>query len=271
MLLRGLGLTLPAERAITPNMLNTIIHGTPTDQPPLLIAHGLYGSGRNWGVIAKRLADERQVIAVDMRNHGLSPKTQSHSYVDLAEDLAEVIAAHGGRMDVVGHSMGGKAAMMLALRHPEAVNRLVVADIAPVSYQHTQAHFITAMRSVDLARVTRRSDAQEQLAAAGVDAMLQSFFTQSLDVENKSWRLNLDTLEREMPHILSFPEVEAHWDGAALFLTGAHSDYVLPEHRSQIKRLFPAARFAKIPGAGHWLHAEKPREFEATVRGFLNA
>lgn len=252
-------------------MLNTILHGTPTDQPPLLIAHGLYGSGRNWGVIAKRLSDERQVIAVDMRNHGLSQQTESHTYVDLAEDLAEVIATHGGRMDVVGHSMGGKAAMVLALNHPEAVNRLVVADIAPVSYQHTQAHFITAMRSVDLSRVTRRSDAQEQLAEAGVDAMLQSFFTQSLDVENKCWRLNLDTLEREMPHILSFPEIETHWDGAALFLTGANSEYVLAEHRGRIKSLFPGARFAKIPGAGHWLHAEKPREFEATVRSFLNA
>ncbi|MCA2007480.1 alpha/beta fold hydrolase [Tritonibacter mobilis] len=252
-------------------MLNTILHGTPTDHPPLLIAHGLYGSGRNWGVIAKRLSDERQVIAVDMRNHGLSPQTQSHTYVDLAEDLAEVIATHGGRMDVVGHSMGGKAAMVLALNHPEAVNRLVVADIAPVSYQHTQAHFITAMRSVDLSRVTRRSDAQEQLAEAGVDAMLQSFFTQSLDVEKKCWRLNLDTLEREMPHILSFPEIETHWDGATLFLTGANSEYVLAEHRGRIKSLFPGARFAKIPGAGHWLHAEKPREFEATVRSFLNA
>ncbi len=252
-------------------MLNMIAHGTPTDLPKLLIAHGLYGSGRNWGVIAKRLADAREVIAVDMRNHGYSPWTESHSYPDLAEDLAEVIAARGGRMDVVGHSMGGKAAMMLALSRPEMVNRLVVADIAPVSYSHTQAHFITAMRSVALNNVTRRSDAQAQLAAAGVDPLLQSFFTQSLDVEAQQWRLNLDTLEREMPHILAFPEVEAQFAGPVLFLTGSQSDYVQPEHRDRIKRLFPKARFARIPGAGHWLHAEKPREFEAAVRAFLTA
>lgn len=252
-------------------MLNMIAHGTPTDKPKLLIAHGLYGSGRNWGVIAKRLADEREVVAVDMRNHGYSPWTETHSYSDLADDLAEVIAAQGAPMDVVGHSMGGKAAMMLALTHPEAVNRLVVADIAPVSYSHTQAHFITAMRAVALGNVTRRSDAQEQLAAAGVDALLQSFFTQSLDVENQKWRLNLDTLEREMPHILAFPDIDAQFDGPVLFLTGATSDYVQPEHRDRIKALFPRARFAKIPGAGHWLHAEKPREFEETVRAFLNA
>ncbi len=252
-------------------MLNTIAHGTPTDRPPLLIAHGLYGSARNWGVIAKRLSDERQVIAVDMRNHGESRWMDSHSYGDLAADLAEVIAAHGGQMDVVGHSMGGKAAMMLALEHPQAVSRLVVADIAPVSYSHTQAHFITAMRSVDLATVTRRSDAQAQLAEAGVDAQLQSFFTQSLDIENRAWRLNLDALEREMPHILSFPEIDVEWTGSALFLTGGESDYVTAEHRDRIKSLFPKARFAKIPGAGHWLHAENPRAFEATVRAFLNA
>ncbi|WP_176695389.1 alpha/beta fold hydrolase [Phaeobacter sp. B1627] len=252
-------------------MLNTISHGSPTDRPPLLIAHGLYGSGRNWGVIAKRLSDERLVIAVDMRNHGDSPWQDSHSYTDLAEDLAEVIAAHGGQMDVVGHSMGGKASMMLALNHPQLVHRLVVADIAPVSYSHTQAHFITAMRSVDLDAVTRRSDAQEQLAEAGVDAQLQSFFTQSLDVENRRWRLNLDALEREMPHILGFPEVSISWAGAALFLTGGTSDYVQPAHRDRIKQLFPKARFAKIPDAGHWLHAETPRAFEATVRAFLNA
>ena len=252
-------------------MLNTIAHGTPTDRPPLLIAHGLYGSGRNWGVIAKRLSDDRQVIAVDMRNHGESAWTDSHTYADLAADLAEVIAAFGGKMDVVGHSMGGKSAMMLALQHPEAVNRLVVADIAPVSYSHTQAHFITAMRSVDLASVTRRSDAQAQLAEAGVDAQLQSFFTQSLDIENRAWRLNLDVLERDMPHILAFPEVETHWEGPALFLTGGESDYVKAEDRDRIKTLFPKSRFAKIPGAGHWLHAENPRAFEATVRAFLDA
>ncbi|OIQ26926.1 MAG: alpha/beta hydrolase [Alphaproteobacteria bacterium MedPE-SWcel] len=255
-------------------MLNTISHGAPTDRPPLLIVHGLYGSGRNWGVIAKRLSDERQVIAVDMRNHGDSPWDDSHSYPDLAADLAEVIAAHGGaagQMDVVGHSMGGKAAMMLALSHPQLVHRLVVADIAPVRYSHTQAHFITAMRSVDLDAVTRRSDAQAQLAEAGVDAQLQSFFTQSLDVEHRRWRLNLDALEREMPHILGFPQVSGSWPGTALFLTGGSSDYVQPEHRDRIKQLFPKARFAKIPGAGHWLHAENPRAFEATVRAFLNA
>ncbi|MQQ09949.1 alpha/beta fold hydrolase [Epibacterium sp. SM1979] len=253
-------------------MLNTISHGSATDQPPLLIVHGLYGSARNWGVIAKRLSDTRQVIAVDQRNHGFSPWTATHSYPELAADLAEVIQAHGGQMDVLGHSMGGKAAMTLALQHPELVRRLLVADIAPVAYSHSQIQFITAMRTVDLATLERRSDAEAQLSAAGVDPALQSFFTQSLDIPNKRWRLNLDTLEAEMPKVLSFPDaVSGQWSGPALFLSGANSDYVQPEHRPRIKSLFPNAKFAKIPGAGHWLHAEKPREFEAAARMFLTA
>lgn len=250
-------------------MLNWITHGTATDAPPLVIAHGLYGSARNWSVIAKRLSDIRQVIAVDMRNHGHSSWTDSHTYEEMADDLAQVIAEFGGKADVIGHSMGGKAAMMLALRH-DCVHRLIVADIAPVEYSHTQIGFINAMRAVDLERVERRQDAENQLAALGVEKALQSFFTQSLDVAGKRWRLNLDALERNMHQIMAFPAVQTTWDGPVLFLSGGASDYVTHEHRPVIKALFPNARFAKLPGAGHWLHAEKARDFEATARVFLD-
>ncbi|QBF31032.1 alpha/beta fold hydrolase [Thalassococcus sp. S3] len=249
-------------------MLNVIRHGTPTDRPPVLIAHGLFGSARNWNMIAKRLADEREVIAVDMRNHGASPWFETQSYQDMAGDLAEILDRP---TDVLGHSMGGKSAMMLALLHPEQVHRMIVADIAPVAYGHSQMQYIDAMRAVDLTQVARRSDAVAQLADLGVAEMEQSFLTQSLDLPEKRWRLNLDTLAAEMPKILSFPQVEAQFERPTLFLSGAASHYVQPEYRPRIKTLFPAARFAKLPGAGHWLHAEKPREFEAAVRTFLNA
>lgn len=252
-------------------MLNVIEHGSGTDRPPLVIAHGLYGSGRNWGVIARRLADRGRVVAVDMRNHGESPWFKTHSYPDLAADLAGVIDHLGGPADVLGHSMGGKAAMVLALTRPELVRRLIVADIAPVAYGHTQMPYIDAMRAVDLSGVTRRSDARALLAAHVDDPELVSFFLQSLDVRNRRWRLNLDTLAAEMDPIIGFPETGGRFDGEVLFLTGANSDYVRAEHRPRIKALFPRARFAKIPGAGHWLHAEKPREFEAAVRAFLDA
>ncbi len=250
-------------------MLNTIEYGTPQSRPSVLIAHGLFGSARNWGVIAKRLAQDRHVVAVDMRNHGDSPWFESHTYVEMADDLAQVIATMpGGVADVVGHSMGGKAAMMLALQHRARIHRMIVADIAPVTYGHTQSQLIDAMRRVDLAQITSRQDASEQLGveSAGVAA----FLLQSLDLKNRRWALNLDVLERDMDQIIGFPTVSDTCDAPVLFLAGALSDYILPEHRPVIKGIFSDCRFAKIPGAGHWLHAEKPREFEQTLRVFLD-
>ena len=252
-------------------MLNRIFHGEPTERAPLVIAHGLYGSGRNWGVIAKRLSDERQVIAVDMRNHGHSPWFDSNTYADMAADLAQVVGR--GPMDVLGHSMGGKAAMVLALSQPELVRHLLVADIAPVAYAHTQLPHIAAMQSADFTGVTRRSEADARLAATVDDPALRSFFLQSLDLtaDPPRWRLNLKALGENMPSIMGFPAVEGQFDRPTLFLSGGDSTYVLPDHRPGIKALFPNAKFAKIPGAGHWLHAEKPREFIAAAATFFDA
>ncbi|WP_394196122.1 alpha/beta fold hydrolase [Litoreibacter albidus] len=250
-------------------MLNYTTFGTAGAAKPLLIAHGLFGSARNWGVIAKRLSDRGQVIAVDMRNHAHSFWDDDHSYPALAGDLAQVIEEIGGPVDVLGHSMGGKTAMVLAATRPDLVHKLIVADIAPVGYSHTQMGPIEAMRRVDFTHVERRSDVLEQLT--GLEAGVPEFIAQSVDVAGKAWRLNLDVLAAEMEKTIGFPQVQGQFDGAVLFLSGANSDYVKPEHRSLIKPLFPNAKYAKIPGAGHWLHAEKPREFEAAVRVFLDS
>jgi len=252
-------------------MLTTVLHGAPTAQPPLLIVHGLFGSARNWGVIARRLSDARQVIAVDMRNHGDSPWTEAHGYDDLAHDLATVIRANGGRADVLGHSMGGKAAMQLALTQPALLRRLIVADIAPVAYGHSQSHLVQALQSLPLAGLTTRGEADAQLAEAIPDDGTRAFLLQSLDLKAKPprWKLNLSLLEEEMDRITGWPGTEGQFDGPTLFLAGANSEYIQPEHREIIKALFPNAKQAKIPGAGHWLHAEKPREFEAAIRAFL--
>jgi pimeloyl-ACP methyl ester carboxylesterase len=250
-------------------MLSYVEYG-PAEGLPIAIVHGLFGSARNWGVIAKRLSETRRVVAVDMRNHGTSAWAAPHTYPAMAGDLAEVIASLGGVADVIGHSMGGKAAMMLALRHPDAVRRLVVADIAPVAYGHTQQGMIDAMRGIDLGRVNTRGDADLQLAAVIAEPGVRAFLLQSLDVKARAWRLNLDQLEADMAAILDWPEETGQFDGPVLMLSGAASDYVRPEHRPAIKALFPAARFAKLPGAGHWLHADKPREFEAACQAFLN-
>ena len=224
----------------------------------------------NWGVIAKRLSNSRQVVAVDMRNHGESDWFASHSYAEQASDLSEVIEEFGGKMDVLGHSMGGKAAIVLATTQPESVGRLVVADIAPVVYGHTQIHLAEAMQALDLSGIHSRSDADRLLLQSVDEPGVRAFLLQSLDIKHKKWRLNLVVLAAEMDAVIGFPKLDGRFDGPALFLSGGNSDYVLREHRPEIQRLFPAARFAKIPGTGHWLHAEKPREFEAAVRTFLD-
>ena len=241
--------------------------------PTLLIAHGLYGSGRNWGVIARRLADHRNVVTVDMRNHGESHRSPAHGYPEMAADLAKVIEAIGVPVDLLGHSMGGKAAMQLALTRPALIRHLIVADIAPVSYDHDQTRHVDAMAALDLSRISTRAEADSALSATVEDPALRAFFLQSLDLRSQPprWKLNLDVLKAEMPKIIGWPGTEGSFEGAALFLTGAESNYVRAKHREMIRTLFPKARFAKIPGAGHWLHAEKPREFEDTVRVFLDA
>ncbi|WP_347821140.1 alpha/beta fold hydrolase [uncultured Planktomarina sp.] len=254
-------------------MLQMISHepeNSPEASIPLVIAHGLFGSGRNWGVIAKRLANHRRVIALDMRNHGASPWHEDHNYHALAADIAEVATNLGQPVDLLGHSMGGKAAMVAALSGAP-IRRLIVADIAPVGYSHSQQPVIDAMQSLPLDHITSRAEADQALSAHIDDPALRSFLLQSLNVSERRWRLNLLALSASMDQIIGFPDISGCFNAPALFLTGALSDYLRPEHRPIIKALFPKARFAKIPQAGHWLHAEKPHEFEAAVRVFLEA
>ena len=255
-------------------MLTTILHparDTKT-RPPLVIAHGLFGSGRNWGAIARMLATMRDVVAVDMRNHGGSFRAASQSYADMAGDLAEVVASLG-TSDLLGHSMGGKAAMQVALTQGHVLRKLVVADIAPVAYTHDQTRHIAAMRGLDLTALTSRAEADAQLALQVDDPALRAFFLQSLDLKSTppAWRLNLDVLEAAMPQIIGWPDTKGQFDGPTLFLTGSQSTYVQAKDREPIRTLFPHARFAKLIGAGHWLHAEKPKAFAQTVAQFLDA
>ena len=156
-------------------MLHYLTHGA-ENSPPIMIIHGLYGSGRNWGVLAKRLSNKFYVITIDLRNHGESPWFDSHNYHDMADDLVEVITSLKIRPNIIGHSMGGKAAMVLALKNPDLVERLLIADIAPVTYKHDQSKFIEAMQKIDLSKVERRSDAIMALSNYVEDKSLQNFF-----------------------------------------------------------------------------------------------
>jgi esterase len=241
---------------------------------PVLILHGLLGAARNWTGIAKELAARQRVFALDLRNHGRSPWAETMSFDDMAGDVAAFIERHGLRaVALIGHSLGGKVAMRLALTRPELIERLVVVDVAPVAYTHTFGPFVEAMRQVDLTAVTRRSDADLQLQGAVPDAALRNFLLQNPVKTDAgfAWRVNLEALAANMNELLSFPSPAgaAAYDGPALFVAGGRSRYSEPEHRPLIERLFPNAEHAVIADAGHWLHAERPAEFLAQMRQFL--
>lgn len=248
-------------------MLNKVEFGS--GGVPLLIVHGLFGSARNWGVIAKRLAQDRRVITVDMRNHGSSFRDDDNSYFAMANDL-DLIASEHEEIDILGHSMGGKAAMVAALTGT-SFRRIVVADIAPVAYNHSQGHLVDAMATLDLPAIAKRQEADEALSETVADRQVRAFLLQSLIIKEKRWMLNLPVLYQEMDKITGWPKIAGTFDNPVLFLSGGSSDYVQASHRPTIKSYFPKARFAKIPKAGHWLHAEQPRPFEETVRIFLDA
>ncbi len=247
-------------------------HGTGA---PLVILHGLFGSARNWQAIAKRLAPAYHVYALDLRNHGGSPWSEAMSYADMAEDVQAFIEGRGlERPVVLGHSMGGKAAMVFALAHPALVRALIVVDIAPVAYPHSFLPYVQAMQGVDLASIARREQVEAALAQRIPDAGIRQFLLQNLRYREGryAWRLNLEALTSNMPELLDFPSVDAGaYDGPALFLHGGRSTYLRPEHRQPIRRLFPQAKLHELTDAGHWLHVDQPQAFSDTVRGFLDA
>ncbi|WP_421993779.1 alpha/beta fold hydrolase [Roseococcus sp.] len=238
---------------------------------PVLLLHGLFGAARNWGGIQKRLAQRHRVLAPDLRNHGESPHAARMSYADMAEDIAGLIAARGMRAPaVLGHSMGGKVAMALALRHGPMVGRLVVADIAPVKYPPSLRGYIAAMRAITLKMGLTRKDADGALEATIPEAGIRAFLLQSLDfsADVPSWKMGLAELAAAMPDIEDFAEA-GRYDGPTLVLAGAQSRYIRLENHDLFRRLFPQARFATVEKAGHWLHADNPHGFLTELEPFL--
>ena len=244
--------------------------------PPLVVLHGLFGAKRNWASIAKALAPRHRVLTVDLRNHGASPWNAVHDYPALAGDVARFIRTHvGGPAAVLGHSMGGKAAMVLALEEPDLVERLIVVDIAPAPSRTTLIDALQAMKNVPLATCTRRTEAETALAESIPDPAVRAFLVQNVTAgpHGLAWAVNLEALERNFPAIVGFPDVAAGrtFTGPTLFVVGERSDYVRPEHHAVIRRLFPAATIEIVAGAGHWVHAEAPDAFLAVLSGFLSA
>lgn len=240
---------------------------------PLLILHGFFASSRNWRSIARKLADKRRVYVLDMRNHGLSPQAETMDYPAMAADVHSFMNRHGiETAHLLGHSMGGKIAMWFALNHPKQVDKLLVADISPVDYQHSFDHTIRALKSLPISDLGNRSQALEWLAPAIADLNYRQFLLQNLLFQDGqyNWRVNLDYFHANAPQIVGFPDVAGiePYARPALFLSGEDSGYIV---RDAIYRLFPKAAISEIAGAGHWLHIDAPQRFCQEVDECLSA
>ena len=245
------------------------------DRPTLLFLHGLLGSSSNWHSIARALENDYHILVPDLRNHGRSPHDPAVAYPELVADL-EVFMDDQGLEDVVlvGHSMGGKAAMLYALEHPSMVRALVVVDIAPVRYHSRFDTVFDALDRLDLTTVPSREAADVALAGALPDSRLRSYLLQNLQRSGGRWywRINVNALSRRLVDILDFPDVpdNTQYAGPALFLYGTESDYLQPASEPLIRSYFPHARLRPVAGAGHWVYAEQPGRFIDALKRFLS-
>ena len=253
-----------------------ILHATSRGEGPVLVLlHGLFGQSGNFGTIQRRLAEGgRRVIALDLRNHGASPHGVGMDYRSMAGDVRETLHDLGVLpCAVLGHSMGGKTAMALALTHPHAVTRLYVADIAPVRYPPHLVAFAMAMRDLKRHPGLTRDEADAALAPTVADDGERAFLLSNLRLgASPHWRIGLDEIIDGMDDIQDWPTIATNpYTGPTLFIAGARSRYLRPEYRPAIAALFPAARFVTLKNAGHWLHADDPDGFVTVVEAFARS
>lgn len=260
--------------------LHTLAVGT--GGPRVTFLHGLFGQGRNWTQIARALAGRdgtgARCLLVDLPDHGRSPWTPEFSYEGYAARVAETLseAAPGEEWVLVGHSLGGKVAMVLALTRPDLVASLVVVDIAPKDYGDLErfVHYIDAMRSLPLSELTGRADAEERFAAVEPDKTVRGFLLQNLRRHGDTWvwQANLELLAADAARgtdsrIADFPQTGAPaYAGPVLWLVGGDSPYVTPEDGEQMRALFPRARLVTVKGVGHWVHSQAPEVVTETIR-----
>lgn len=243
----------------------------------IVFCHGLFGQGRNWTQHAKALAADHRVLLVDMPDHGRSPWSERFDFVTAASQVAELLSADDPVV-LVGHSMGGKTAMVLALRHPELVERLCVVDVAPVAYQHAAefVRYIDAMLAIDLGSLRDRGDADAALQEAVPNAGVRGFLLQNLRREGDKWHWqpNLHLLRAEIDEVGGWPaaalEGTAPYDGPVLWIGGSESRYVLDDYSAAMERYFPRVRRVTVKGAGHWVHSEQPAVFLEVLRRFVD-
>lgn len=241
---------------------------------PLIILHGLFGSGDNWQTLARRYGDEYEVFLVDQRNHGHSPHSDEFSYQLMAEDLAEFVEDRGfDEFAIMGHSMGGKTAMVYAMRFDQGLDQLVVVDMAPKSYPVHHGAIMKGLKSADLAQLTSRKQVIEHMSQFESNQATLQFLAKNLYWIEKgklAWRFNVDAIDREMQHLVGQP-VEGESHVQTLFIRGGQSNYILEGDEDLLRSYFPFSTLFSIEQAGHWVHAEDPETFYEISRSFLDA
>jgi len=241
--------------------------------PTLIILHGFFASARNWRQVAKKLSEQYHVYIIDLRNHGLSPHAAIMDYPAMANDIQQFIVEHAIKdVNILGHSMGGKVAMYLALKSPDIINKLLIADISPTNYKHSFDVIISALKSVPLAEINNRKQADDFLSAAIPELSFRQFLLQNLVLVDGhyQWRIDLDIFAASADNIIAFPPVDSlmSYTASVLFLAGANSNYI---KEADVYSLFPNAKIECIQQAGHWLHAEQPDAFCQAVNQFLTS
>lgn len=239
----------------------------------IFILHGLFGSLSNLSGLATCLQKEHHTVCVDLRNHGSSPQHSSNSYQDMVNDIFE-LASHLEihQFSIVGHSMGGKVAMLCALQQPSRINKVVVADIAPVSYEDKHSDIFDGLQAVAKAKFNNRKEADLILKQYVETTALRQFLLKSLQKKENSYQFqfNLHALYNNYQAIRSWPTSNNRFDKEILFIKGANSDYINHKSESPILTLFPKAKAKVIENTGHWLHAEKPKVFKRLLVQFFN-
>ena len=241
---------------------------------PLIIMHGVFGSSDNWQTLGKVFAEKFKVYLVDLRNHGNSPHSDEFDYDVMVKDVVELMDDEGlTKAHILGHSMGGKVAMHLATQHEDRVDKLIVVDIAPKYYPPHHQQIFEGFHSVDLEKLENRKDADEQMSKVISNFGVRQFILKNLDRKKDGsfgWKLNVDVIERAIEKVGEGIEGEVSFEGTTLFIAGSKSDYITEEDHDLIREHFPKAIIATVKDAGHWVHAEKPKELGEMVMEFLN-
>lgn len=239
----------------------------------LFLIHGLFGSADNLAIVKRHFEAKHNIVSIDLPDHGESEWTDGFDIETAAESVKQIADQISVKtFAILGHSLGGKVAMKLALKYPTCVSHLIVADIAPVAYSHRHQTIFDGLNAVDLTSLTTRKDADSAMATVIKEAGVRQFLLKSLYRKENgdwAWKFNLKGLIQSYPKIINWQPVESQFTGTTLFIKGAKSDYIISEYKDDISRYFPNAKAHIIDGVGHWLHAEKPSVFNAVVERVL--